>query len=151
VEYKKQQKKKYQQIQKELSGNLLIGFACPLHPDTVKEVYKYMISKNYIEGSPADFQAIFANKSTSVLNPITWLIKSKTTTGGRGNQMKLYFFLEKMLQRRPTNDDKRKAAKLFIDEEGEFFNPKMKKPDEYERISYDIFAKLLEEIHPNKK
>jgi hypothetical protein len=132
---------------KKTGGIPVTGFDCPLSPEKIKAIYYFMNGKQ-IRSDLSDFQAIFSNTPQPVQNPIKWLIKAQT--GSRGNQMKLYFFLEKMLQRQPTSEDKRKAKKLFVDEIGEFLNPKMRKPKYEERIMYDEFENLLANIHNNK-
>lgn len=136
-------------IKKSPSKTTITGFVCPLDPNTVTEIYKLMVNhtpKPQIEGKLKDFQNIFSKEPKQIEEPIIWLVKGQTTTGGRGNQMKLYFFLEKMLQRKLTSEDKKKTAKLFVDEKGEFFNPKMRKPKEDERTMYDSFERLFKEI-----
>jgi hypothetical protein len=129
------------------NGNLK-GFECNLYrdnPDIIEQIYYYMANnRKYICVDLIDFKTIFAPKTSIVTSPIKWLIISQKTK--RGNQTKLYFFLEKMLQRQLTNEDKRKAAKLFIDEEGEFFKPSMKKPKEDERKMYDEFETLIKTL-----
>lgn len=50
-----------------------------------------------------------------------------------------------MLNGNFSAEDKRKAAALFIDEKGKFFNAKMKEPKEYDRDKNNIFETLIKE------
>ena len=143
LEYKHQQEKVYEKLQRDKTGKQLIGFKCPLDKKTVETIYLKLVRKELIDCELEDFMAVFSEEINEVNKPIVWRVKGQTNPGGRGNQTKLYFFLEKMLKRQPTSEDKRKAAMLFIDEKGKFFNPKMKKPKEEERLSYDIFDDLF--------
>jgi hypothetical protein len=98
VELTLKEKEKYQQIQNELSGNLLTGFACPLSPDseTVKEIYKIMTKDNQIAGKEVDFLNIFSRKPTEVEKPIKWLIR---TPKGEINKSAIYVFFKIMLKK----------------------------------------------------
>jgi hypothetical protein len=148
--------KEYQKIKHELSGNVLMGFACPhLAPETVEEIYNLM-SEKQISGNPEDFKAIFSNSSNTVTKPIQWLKKSQRRDEKgryRGHQTMLHLFIEKMLQRNLTADEKRKTSKLFIDEYGEFFTPKSREPKEKDRNTNRIFLKEINDIikkHPTQ-
>ena len=125
--------------------NQLTGFICNLHPDTVKEIFNLMETSKQISGNLTDFQAIFANTSTPVKSPVKWLIKSQKKPY-RGHQTKLYLFIETMLNGKFSAEDKRKAADLFIDEKGKFFNPKMKEPNENDRDTHNIFEARINNI-----
>lgn len=141
-----QKTKKEKQTQ---TKSKLTGFGCKIDPPIVKKIFQLMVKKNQIGGRLKDFKAIFSKEPTKVEKPAIWLIKGQTTNKKRGNQMKLYFFLEKMLQRKLTNEDKRKASKLFVDEKGEFFNSSMRNPKKDERTMYDIFESQLKNILDN--
>lgn len=122
----------------------LTGFECKIAPNIVKEIFQIMVDKEILSGNSKDFQAIFSNKPTRVIDPIKWLGKSQKKPY-RGHQTKLYLFIERMLNGKFSAKDKRKAAHLFVDEEGIFFNPKMNKPKKYDRDTHDIFEKIIKE------
>jgi len=120
--------------------NLLTGFTCTLHPDTVKEVFDYMVEKEHLSGKLSYFQAIFSNTPTHEINPVKWLITSNSgKTSERGNQASLFIFLEMMLGK-VSNKDLIKSKDLFIDEKGFFIKDrlnrakKIKGKNEYEYL-----------------
>jgi hypothetical protein len=137
VQYQIEEEKRIQQYRDELTGNELTGFACPLRPDIVKEIYYFMAGK-YIKGDLQDFQAIFSNSSNTVINPIQWLLfNERGPNKGRGNQTALNVFLKMMLGS-ITNSDRRKAKDLFIDEQGYFINKSLMKPDKTKVLTYEF-------------
>jgi hypothetical protein len=144
-EYREHKKEIYKKIQQELSGKMLIGFACNLSPETVKEVFIFMAGKNNLNGELSDFQSIFSKVSISVEKPIKWLIKNKRgIKSDRGNQTALFEFLKLMLGT-VSNNDLKKCKNLFIDEKGYFIQKDLLRPDK-EKIKLFGFETQLKDI-----
>jgi hypothetical protein len=115
-DYLNQTNESFQRITK--FDNLITGFTCTLHPDTVKEVFNLMIDKKYLTGDLADFLNIFSNPPKQFKNPIKWLIASERgTNAGNGNKEALRDFLTKMLGS-INADMERKIPFFFIDKKG---------------------------------
>ena len=134
------------------SPNSFTGFNCQLDPTIVKKVYNVMVTeKGYVHIDENNFMNLFSRRQTKVTKQAVWQIKARTSKRGkRGNQSQLYFFLEKMLQRKLTNEDKRIAAGAFVDDIGTFFHPKFTRPDKDEDNAYNKFDFLLKDIIPTK-
>jgi len=120
------------------------GFYCELPEPTVEQIFEIMQANDQISGNSEDFKAIFSREPKPVTKPVTWKIKSQKKPY-RGHQIKLYLFIETMLNRKLLAKDIRKAVNLFIDEKGQFLNPKMKEPSKHDRNTHNIFEKLLKD------
>jgi hypothetical protein len=138
-------KKYIQEIYKKYEStpdNQLTGFTCNLHPDKVKEIFNLMFDSKQISGNLTDFQAMFANTSTPVKNPVKWLIlDNRGTNPGRGNQTALFVFLELVLKK-VSNQDLIKSKDLFIDEKGTFIKNKLLRPDKSKLKKYGFETQL---------
>ncbi len=143
MEYKLNQEKKYREIRNELSGTILKGFSCPLDVIIVQEIY-YAMAENFIRGDLQDFLAIFSNSSNTVNKPVQWLVlNERGNFAGRGNQTALNEFL-KLILGKLSNNDRRKAKDLFIDEQGYFIKESLLKPDKTKISTYEFEIGLKE-------
>ena len=128
-----------------IQKNQLIGFTCTLHPDTVKEIYIFMVGEKYLSGHLNDFKAMFSKVSIPVETPVKWLIKNERGTNpDRGNQTALFVFLELILKK-VSNQDLIKSKDLFIDEKGKFIKNKLLRPDK-DKINKYGFETQLKDI-----
>ena len=133
-----------------LDSSKYLGYECKLPEPTVDKIYELMTRKEYIECEKEDFKAIFAPEPTPMLNPIKWIKKGQRKDEKekryRGHQTILHLFIKIMLQRKLNADEKRKTAKFFIDDYGEFFSIKSRDPVEKDINTHRLFLKEINDI-----
>ncbi len=134
---------------KDFQPNQLTGFTCNLHPDTVKKIFNLMVTSKQISGNLTDFQAIFANTSTPVKNPVKWLVLHNR----KPNKTALFTFIKMMLELDELpREILRQANNLFKCEKENIFPEKHTYPNEKEQKSSILthFKPVKELIKKNR-